>query len=62
MLYDQLYNGLENKNTTAVATLYDPDMTESNLMFESHDRAPSIEWATSTPPALHTFNTPAVQS
>nr|YP_009110274.1 cytochrome c oxidase subunit 1 [Geotrichum candidum]CDI44091.1 cytochrome c oxidase subunit 1 [Geotrichum candidum] len=65
VMYNQLYYGLENKNTVAVANLYEPDFSESNLMFaneNNNDKAMSIEWMTSTPPALHTFNSPALQS
>nr|QGZ08703.1 cytochrome c oxidase subunit 1 [Saprochaete ingens] len=65
MVYNQLVYGLENKNTVAVANLYEPDFMESNLMFtnENHSmKASSIEWITSTPPALHTFSSPALQS
>lgn len=65
LVYNQLYYGLENKNTVAVANLYEPDFSESNLIFaneNNNDKAMSIEWITSTPPALHTFNSPALQS
>lgn len=65
IIYNQLYYGLENKNTVAVANLYEPDFSESNLIFaneNNNDKAMSIEWITSTPPALHTFNSPALQS
>ena len=65
VIYNQLYYGLENKNTVAVANLYEPDFSESNLIFaneNNNDKAMSIEWITSTPPALHTFNSPALQS
>ncbi len=65
VVYDQLVNGLENKNTVAVSNLYEPDFLESNLIFTNENnsmKAISIEWITSTPPALHTFNSPALQS
>ena len=65
IVYNQLVYGLENKNTVAVANLYEPDFIESNLIFtnENHSmKASSIEWITSTPPALHTFSSPALQS
>ncbi len=64
LIYDQLVNGLYNKNTVSVAHLYEPDFTESNLIFNdvNYNRATTIEWVTSTPPSLHTFNSPALQS
>lgn len=65
IIYDQLVNGLENKNTVAVANLSEPDFLESNQIFVNENnsvKAASIEWITSTPPALHTFNSPALQS
>jgi heme/copper-type cytochrome/quinol oxidase subunit 1 len=64
VVYDQLVNGLQNKDTVAVSVLYDPDFTESNLIYNEFNthRAPSIEWAADNPPSLHTFNTPVIQS
>jgi cytochrome c oxidase subunit 1 len=65
VVYDQLMNGLENKNTVAVANVSEPDYLESNQIFVNENssvKASSIEWVTSTPPALHTFSSPAVQS
>nr|YP_009029711.1 cytochrome c oxidase subunit 1 [Magnusiomyces capitatus]AHY04971.1 cytochrome c oxidase subunit 1 [Magnusiomyces capitatus] len=65
VIYNQLVHGLENKNTVAVANIYEPDFLESNLMFTNENnsmKATSIEWITSTPPALHTFSSPALQS
>ncbi|CAG8570835.1 unnamed protein product [Penicillium salamii] len=46
VIYNQLYYGLENKNTVAVANLYEPDFSESNLIFaneNNNDKAMSIE-------------------
>ncbi len=65
VIYNQLVHGLENKNTVAVANIYEPDFLESNLIFTNENnsmKATSIEWITSTPPALHTFSSPALQS
>lgn len=65
VIYNQLVHGLENKNTVAVANLYEPDFLESNLIFTNENnsmKATSIEWITTTPPALHTFSSPALQS
>ena len=64
IIYDQLVNGLYNKDTVAVSSLYDPDFTESNIIFNEFNlhRAPSLEWASDNPPSLHTFNTPVIQS
>lgn len=64
IIYNQLVDGLNNKNTVAASNVFDPDFTESNLIhneFNSH-RAPSLEWAADNPPSLHTFNTPVLQS
>nr|YP_009029682.1 cytochrome c oxidase subunit 1 [Magnusiomyces tetraspermus]AHY04938.1 cytochrome c oxidase subunit 1 [Magnusiomyces tetraspermus] len=65
VVYNQTVYGTENKNTVAVANTSEPDFTESNQIFvnENHSmKATSIEWITSTPPATHTFNSPATQS
>jgi len=64
IIYDQLVNGLYNKDTVAISSLYDPDFTESNIIFNEFNlhRAPSLEWASDNPPSLHTFNTPVIQS
>jgi hypothetical protein len=42
----------------------EPDYAISNIVFNSIEKAPaaSIDWIISTPPALHSFNTPATQS
>lgn len=64
ILYNQLTMGLYNRHTVSVPYLYNPDFSESNIIFlqSNSSRAPSLEWATSNPPALHSFNTPAIQS
>jgi cytochrome c oxidase subunit 1 len=64
IIYDQLTAGLTNRFTVAVPYLYSPDFTESNTIFLTHNssKAPSLEWASDNPPALHTYNTPALQS
>jgi cytochrome c oxidase subunit 1 len=62
IIYDQLINGIYNKNTVAVANIYSPDFTVCNNLFNTYNKAPSLEWATDSPASLHTFNTPAIQS
>jgi cytochrome c oxidase subunit 1 len=64
IIYDQLINGLNNRFTVSMPYLYSPDFSEGNTTFLTYNnnKAPSIEWATSNPPALHSFNTPALQS
>jgi cytochrome c oxidase subunit 1 len=62
IVYDQLYNGLHNKNTVSVTNIYSPDFTVCNSLFNTYNKAPSLEWATDSPASLHTFNTPAIQS
>lgn len=62
IVYDQLYNGLHNKNTVAVSYIYSPDFTVCNNLFTTYNKAPSLEWATDSPASLHTYNTPAIQS
>jgi cytochrome c oxidase subunit 1 len=62
IVYDQLYNGLQNKNTVSVANIHSPDFTVCNNLFNTYNKAPSLEWVTDSPASLHTFNTPAIQS
>lgn len=65
IIYDQFINGIANKfNNTAVTNLTDPDFVESNLIFNEYNsnRTSSLEWASSNPAPLHTYNTPAIQS
>ena len=63
IVQDQLMNGLNNKEV-AVMHQNEPDYAISNIVFNSIEKAPatSIDWIISTPPALHSFNTPATQS
>ena len=64
ILYDQLVNGLENKvNNKSVIYNKGPDFVESNQIFATNKiKSSSIEFLLTSPPAVHTFNTPAVQS
>ena len=64
ILYDQLVNGLNNKvNNKSVIYAKAPDFVESNLIFNLNTvKSSSIEFLLTSPPAVHSFNTPAVQS
>lgn len=64
ILYDQLVNGLENKATNkSVLYAKTPDFIESNEIFALNTiKSSSIEFLLTSPPAVHSFNTPAVQS
>nr|APD15006.1 cytochrome c oxidase subunit 1 [Saccharomycodes ludwigii]QRM91405.1 cytochrome c oxidase subunit 1 [Saccharomycodes ludwigii]QRM91416.1 cytochrome c oxidase subunit 1 [Saccharomycodes ludwigii] len=64
IVYDQLVNGLENKvNNKSVIYAKAPDFIESNEIFSSNKiKSSSIEFLLTSPPAVHSFNTPAVQS
>lgn len=65
VIYDQFVNGIANKfNNKAVTNLTDPDFVESNLIFNQYNsnRTASLEWASSNPAPLHTYNTPVIQS
>lgn len=64
ILYDQLYNGLNNKiNNKSVLYNKAPDFMESNNIFSINViKSSSIEFLLNSPPAVHSFNTPAVQS
>ena len=64
IVYDQLINGLENKATNkSVVYAKSPDFVESNEIFALNTvKSSSIEFLLTSPPAVHTFNTPAVQS
>lgn len=57
VIYDQLVNGLTNKEN-AVTIVTFPDYIESNLVYinENSNRTTSLEWASSNPPILHTYN------
>ncbi|AMD23030.1 cytochrome oxidase subunit 1 (mitochondrion) [Eremothecium sinecaudum] len=63
IIYDQLMNGVTNKESKAVVFNKEPDYIESNLIFLNNTiKSTSIEFMLSNPPAVHTYNTPAVQS
>lgn len=64
IIYDQLINGLTNKtNNKAVIYNKAPYFIESNTIYNSiNNKTSSIEFLLTSPPAIHTFNTPAVQS
>ncbi|KAM5423654.1 cytochrome c oxidase subunit 1 (mitochondrion) [Saccharomyces cerevisiae] len=64
ILYDQLVNGLNNKvNNKSVIYNKAPDFVESNTIFNLNTvKSSSIEFLLTSPPAVHSFNTPAVQS
>nr|QBC73589.1 cytochrome c oxidase subunit 1 [Saccharomyces uvarum] len=64
ILYDQLVNGLNNKVTNkSVVYSKAPDFVESNMIFNLNTvKSSSIEFLLTSPPAVHSFNTPAVQS
>nr|YP_008474889.1 cytochrome c oxidase subunit 1 [Diddensiella santjacobensis]AGS44124.1 cytochrome c oxidase subunit 1 [Diddensiella santjacobensis] len=62
IIYDQIVYGIPNKDTVGIATLYNPDYIFSNSIAIQQKRAHSLEWATSSPAALHTYNTPVLQS
>lgn len=65
IVYDQLVNGVANKyNGKAVINITDPDFVESNLIFNTYNsnRTTSLEWASTNPAPLHTYNTPVIQS
>ena len=64
VMYDQLVNGLENKITNkSVVFNKAPDFIESNEIFSLNTvKTSSIEFLLTSPPAVHSFNTPAVLS
>nr|YP_002836216.1 cytochrome oxidase subunit 1 [Nakaseomyces bacillisporus]CAX36946.1 cytochrome oxidase subunit 1 [Nakaseomyces bacillisporus] len=64
ILYDQLVNGLNNKiNNKSVLYNKAPDFVESNNIFTFNTiKTSSIEFLLNSPPAVHPYNTPAVQS
>nr|YP_009444505.1 cytochrome c oxidase subunit 1 [Nakaseomyces nivariensis]APD15128.1 cytochrome c oxidase subunit 1 [Nakaseomyces nivariensis] len=64
ILYDQFVNGLTNKaNNKSVLYVKSPDFVESNEIFNLNTiKTSSIEFLLTSPPAVHSFNTPAVQS
>lgn len=63
VIYDQFINGLENKKTHAVVYAKSPDFVESNNIFLLQDnKSSSLDFLLNTPPLVHSFNMPAVQS
>ena len=63
VIYDQFINGLENKVSKAVVYAKSPDFVESNGIFLSQDnKSSSLDFLLNTPPLVHSFNMPAVQS
>lgn len=64
ILYDQLVNGIANRvNNVGVVYNKDPDFVESNPIFSTNSiKSSSIEFLLTSPPAVHSFNTPAIQS
>lgn len=64
IIYDQLINGLTNKvDNKAIVFNKAPDFVESNTIFANNSiKSSSIEFLLTSPPAVHSFNTPAVQS
>lgn len=63
VMYDQLVNGIENKELSTNSLLKDPDFFESNETFKSNEiKSESIEFLLNYPPMFHTFNTLAIQS
>ncbi len=63
VIYDQLINGLSNKNLSTNSLLKDPDFFESNNIFKSNEiKTNSIEFLLTYPPLYHSFNTLAIQS
>ncbi len=64
IIYDQLVNGLTNKiNNKAVIHNKAPYYVESNTIYNNIGvKTSSIEFLLLSPPAVHSFNTPAVQS
>lgn len=64
IIYDQLINGLSYKNNINQKLIVKtPDFIESNKIFNVNViKSSSIEFLLTSPPAVHAFNTPAVQS
>jgi len=62
IMYDQFVNGLTNRNNNKLI-FKTPDFVESNKIFNLNViKNSSIEFLLTSPPAVHAFNTPAVQS
>lgn len=64
VIYDQLVNGLTNKvNNNAVVYAKAPDFVESNAIYLAQDnKSSSLDFLLNSPPLVHSFNMPAVQS
>ncbi len=63
VIYDQLMNGLTNKNLSTNALWKNPDFFESNDIFNSNQiKSSSLEFLLTYPPMYHTFNTLPIQS
>jgi heme/copper-type cytochrome/quinol oxidase subunit 1 len=65
VLYDQLVNGITNKfNHNAITSISQPDFVESNLIFNSFNsnKTSSLEWASDSPSALHTYIVPVIEA
>lgn len=63
VIYDQLVNGLTNKDLSTNSINKNPDFVESNIIYNDINiKSSSIEFLLTSPPLPHTFNTPAVQS
>lgn len=64
IMYDQFVNGLENKvNNKSVVHVKTPDFVESNMIFKTQDiKSSSLDFLLNSPPLVHSFNMPAVQS
>nr|YP_010996273.1 cytochrome c oxidase subunit I [Saccharomycopsis fibuligera]WPA89456.1 cytochrome c oxidase subunit I [Saccharomycopsis fibuligera] len=64
IMYDQFVNGLENKvQNKSVVHVKTPDFVESNMMFKTQDvKSSSLDFLLNSPPLVHSFNMPAVQS
>lgn len=64
IIYDQLINGINNElYNKSVLFNKSPDFTESNYIFKLNTvKSSSIEFLLNSPPAVHSYNTPAVQS
>ena len=62
IMYDQFVNGLTNRANNKLI-FKTPDFVESNKIFNLNViKSSSIEFLLTSPPAVHAFNTPAVQS
>ncbi|CCA41186.2 cytochrome c oxidase subunit 1 (mitochondrion) [Komagataella phaffii CBS 7435] len=63
VIYDQLVNGLTNKQLSTNSLFKNPDFIESNIIFNDNSmKSSSMDFLLTSPPTPHTFNTPAIQS